>query len=293
MQQHRARPYTFDAFMRRHPDYAAHVLEQVRVRGALSADDLAPPDGVGRRMPPGCWIGTVPRAMLEAQFGRGLLAVTTRRQNFSRLYDLAERVIPAEHHAKQIEAADAQRELLRLAARAHGIGTTADLADYYRMPIREASPRLAELAESGEIAAVDVEGRRAWLHKEARAPRQIGAAAILAPFDPLIWYRPRAAWLFDFDYRLEIFVPKPRRRWGYYVLPFLFRERLAARVDLKAERAADRLDVLAAYVEPGNAPGEVAEALAAELHLLAGWLGLESVGVSRRGNLARALAAAV
>jgi hypothetical protein len=233
--------------------------------------------------------------VLEAHFGRGLLAVAERRPNFARAYDLAERVLPPEHYRRQVGRAEAERELLRLAARAHGVGTAADLADYYRLPVREARPRITELVAAGELREVRVEGFRepAYLHPEARLPRQINALALLSPFDPVIWYRARAARLFAFDYRLEVFVPRAQRRWGCYVLPFLLGESLVARVDLKADRAERRLLVLAAYLEPAAEPEAVAAALAAELWTMAGWLGLDSVTVERRGGFARPLAAAV
>ena len=184
---------------------------------------------------------------------------------------------------------------MRLAARAHGIGTAADLADYYRMPVRTARERLADLVGAGELREVRVEGwpEAAYLHPQAKRPPWIEAAALLFPFDPVVWYRPRTRRLFGFDFRLEIFVPRPKRRWGYYVLPFLLGDRLVARVDLKAERALRRLHVLAAYAEPRVRPGPVAEALAVELKTMASWLKLDSIAVGRRGGLARSLAAAL
>jgi uncharacterized protein YcaQ len=141
---------------------------------------------------------------------------------------------------------------------------------------------------------VRVEGWRepAYRHSQARLPARIEAVSLLSPFDPVVWFRPRCARLFGFDYRVELFVPAPRRRWGYYVLPFLHGERLAARVDLKSDRPARCLRVLASYLEPHARPGPVAEALAAELHTMARWLGLDSVSVAPRGPFARALAAA-
>jgi uncharacterized protein YcaQ len=288
----RVRPYGFESFLEERPEYAARVLEEVRGRGPLGAEDLPEQDGIERRIE-GAWY-TVPRAVLEAHFGRGLLAVAGRRADFSRLFDLAERLIPPEHHGRAVARDEAQRQLLLLAAKAHGVGTADDLADYYRMPVPEARPRLAELVAAGALRIVRVEGRRepAYLHPEARLPRRSDAASLLSPFDPLVWYRPRVARLFDFEYRIEIYVPGPRRRWGYYVLPFLLGERLVARVDLKADRPRRRLLVLAAYLEPHARPGPVASALAAELESWARWLDLDGVTVADRGDLARPLAAA-
>lgn len=293
MEVHRVRPYGFEKVMEKHPDYVAWVLDEVRARGPLTADVLPAPQGTGRI--PGAWFGSVPRAVLEAHFGRGLLAVAERRSNFARVYDLAERVLAPEHHGRQVEREDGQRELLRQAARAHGIAAASDLADYYRMSVREARPRLAELVATGELREVRVEGWRepAYLHREAKVPPRVDASALLSPFDPVVWFRPRAARLFDFDYRIEIFVPKEKRRWGYYVLPFLLGDRLAARVDLKANRAECRLLVLSAYLEPHSEPGQVADRLAGELRTLAAWLGLDSVAVQGRDRFARKLAASV
>ena len=294
MEAHRARPRGFDSFMEKNAGYVEQVLADVRARGPLSADDLPGPEGASRRIP-GAWIGTVPRAVLEAHFGRGLLAVAERRPNFARAFDLAERRLPPHHYARRSTHEESQRELLRLAARAHGVGTVADLADYYRMPVRVARGRLAELVTAGELRELRVEGwpEAAYLHPQAKRPPRIEAAALLSPFDPVVWYRPRTRRLFGFDFRLEIFVPRPKRRWGYYVLPFLLGDRLVARVDLKAERALRRLHVLAAYAEPRVRPGPVAEALAVELKTMASWLKLDSIAVGRRGGLARSLAAAL
>ena len=190
---------------------------------------------------------------------------------------------------------EAQRELLRLAARSHGVAAAADLADYYRMPIREARPRIAELVEAGELREVQVDGWReqALLHPEAHLPRRINASALLSPFDPVVWYRERAARLFDFDYHIEIYVPRAKRKWGSYCLPFLLGDRLVARVDLKADRKERRLLVLGAFIEPDAEPGAVTDALAAELRTMAHWLELDGVTVSPRGTLASALGRAL
>jgi uncharacterized protein YcaQ len=293
METHRVRPWGFENFLAQHPEYEASVLAEVRTRGPLIADDLTTPDGMMRRIP-GSWFGSVPRAVLEAHFGRGLLAIAGRRPNFARAYDVTERVLPAECCGRSVMREEAQRELLLIAGRAHGVGTAADLADYFRMPVRDARPRLAELVQTGRLREVRVEGWRAsaYLHPEAQVPARIEAAALLSPFDPVVWHRERARRLFGFDYRVEIFVPQEKRKWGFYVLPFLMGERLVARVDLKADRSARRLLVVAAYTEDGFAARAVAPALSAELRTLAGWLGLESVTVERRGGLERALSAA-
>jgi uncharacterized protein YcaQ len=292
---HRVRPWGFETFMAEHPNYVKHVLREVRNRGPLTSDDLDPPDGVARRSIGGDWSRSVPWAMLEAHFGYGRLAVAARLANFQRVYDLTERIVPAAVRRRRPSLADAARGLLELAAGSHGVGTAADLADYYRMPVRVARPRLMELVEAGRLHETRVEGWRetAFLHPKARLPTRVDAAALLSPFDPLIWHRKRVARMFDFAYTVEIFVPKPKRKWGYYVLPFLHGERLAARVDLKADRAAGRLRVLAAHLEPDADAAHVAHALGRELHTLQRWLGLDAVSVGRKGNLAPALAAAV
>ena len=282
-------------FMEEHAEYAGRVLEHIRSRGPVVAGDIDEPDGT-RGRGGGWWGWTRAKATLEGHFARGTVAIAERRAaGFARVYDLAERVVPGEHHTRILSREEAQRELIRLAARATGVATAADLADYYRMAPREARQRVAELALAGELRQVRVEGWRdpAYLSAEARVPRTIGASALLSPFDPVVWYRPRAERLFDFDYRIEIYVPREKRKYGYYVFPYLLGDRIVARVDLKADRAAGCLRVLGSYVE-GHADTEaVAGPLARELRTMAGWLGLDDVSVARRGSLARALVAAV
>ena len=290
MTVHRARPWGFSEYMDQYPDYVHWVLEEVRLRGPLRGEHLPPPDGSPKRIP-GSWYSNVGRAMLEAHFGRGLMAVTNRGANFAREFDLAERVIPVEHFTRQVSKEDAQRELIRQSATAYGIATAADLADYFRMRPADAKARISELVESREIERVRVEGWRdpAYLHRSAKAPQAITASALLSPFDPVVWFRPRAERLFQFHYRIEIYTPAERRKFGYYVLPFLDRERLVARVDLKADRAAGRLRVLAAHVEDGAEPADFGPRLIEELHGMAGWLGLAKVDIERRGKLAPVL----
>ena len=282
-------------FMAANADYAARVLEEVRARGPVLAGEITEPDGT-RARGGGWWGWTMAKAALEGHFARGAIAIAERRTaGFARAYDVVERVIPGDHHLRTMAREDAQRELVRLAARANGVATARDIADYYRMAPREARQRVAELASAGELHEVRVEGWRdvAYLHADARIPRAISAAALLSPFDPVIWFRPRAERLFHFDYRIEIYVPKEKRKFGYYVLPFLLGDALVARVDLKADRAAGLLRVLGAYVEAHARAGDVASPLARELLTMARWLGLDDVSVAKRGSLAGALSAAI
>jgi uncharacterized protein YcaQ len=188
---------------------------------------------------------------------------------------------------------DAKRALTALAARAHGIGTVADLADYYRLPVADTRRALTELAEEGEVSAVRVDGwpELAYLHRDARIPRAVTGAALLCPFDPLIWKRARTERLFDFHYRIEIYTPEPKRRFGYYVFPLLVGDALVGRFDLKADRAGSRLLVQASWLEPGADPGIAVDAAVVELARMARWLGLAEVVVMPRGDLSRALAA--
>ncbi len=269
----RFRPWGFERVLEERAAYAAWVLEEIKRRGPLAADDLPPPDDRPARIP-GSWIGTVTRGVLEAHFMRGTLAAVCRRSDFSRVYDLAARLIPEVHISRRVEYDEGRRALLLQAARAHAVGTARDLADYYRMPVGEARPRLRELVETGALHEVRVEGWReiAYLDPQASAPRRIEAAALLSPFDPLIWCRPRVERLFGFEYRVEIFVPPEKRRYGFYVMPFLLGERLVARVDLKMDRASGRLRVLGKWFE-GRKTAAVDSALSSELRLLEAWLG--------------------
>jgi uncharacterized protein YcaQ len=273
----RVRPWGFAKVLEERAEFAASVLEEVRRRGPLAADELPPPDDDDPRIP-GAWIGTVRRGVLEAHFLRGELAAAGRRPDFSRLYDLAERLIPAEHRCRRVEYDDGRRGLLLKAAQAHGVGTAKDLADYFRMPVADAKPRLQELVDSGDLEQVRVEGWReiAYLDSRAEVPRRVDARALLSPFDPLIWCRPRVERLFGFEYRVEIFVPPDKRKYGFYVLPFLLGEDLVARVYLKADRANGRLQVLGKWFE-GRKTAAVADALSAELRRLAEWLKLNVV----------------
>jgi uncharacterized protein YcaQ len=270
--------------------YLSQILELITNNGAMTSRDLPPVAGPKRK--PGDWHRSLPRWALECHFGRGAVAVADRLSNFQRVYDLPERLIDAQHLKRRVSREDAQRELLRLAAASCGIATMNDLADYYRMSPREAAPRVAELVETGDVLQVSVEGWKepGLLAKGSRTPRKLTCSSLLSPFDPVVWFRPRAERLFDFHYRIEIYVPANKRKWGYYVLPYLLDDRIVARVDLKADRRNKQLLVLATHKEENIDEDRSIEHLAEELKSLASWLDLERVKVSRRGPYARKLA---
>ncbi|WP_127480769.1 winged helix-turn-helix domain-containing protein [Nocardioides pantholopis] len=271
------------------------LLAEVAERGPSTARDLD--DGLPRSREHWGWNWSETRKVLDYLYMSGDLAIASRNSQFEIRYDLPERVLPAEVLAAPTPTpAEAHVELVRRAAASHGVATLRCLADYYRMRGDETRAAVDTLVETGELRPVSVQGwtRPAYLHRDARLPRRVRARALLSPFDPVVWERERAERLFGFRYRIEIYVPAAQRVHGYYVLPFLLGDRIVARVDLKADRralgGAGRLQVRAAYAEPG-APVETAAELAAELRGLAGWLGLETVLVEPRGDLAAALAA--
>ncbi len=268
------------------PGYIRAVYEEVTRRGPLQARDLPDP---GVRDPRSMWGWSKGKVALESLFARGRITVADRR-NFTRRYDLTERVIPV-FDGEPPTREQAQTRLLMQAARSLGVATADDLADYYRIGMTEVRPLVRRLVAEGELVEVEVEGwsKRAYLHPEAVTPRRVEGAALVSPFDSLVWYRPRVERLWGFSYRLEIYVPAERRVHGYYVLPFLLDGDLVARVDLKAERKAGVLRVRAAFVEDGHDPVRVARALGAELEQAASWLGLGRIEIGDRGNLVSCL----
>lgn len=273
-------------FARMRWDYVEEVRRELQDRGPLAASELS--DGGPRRGP--WWGWNDGKLALEWLFFAGIVTTATRRGNFERVYDLVERVLPAELLSLPTPSAEeAQRELLRISARALGVATEFDLRDYYRLPVADTKARLAELVENGDLLPVQVEGwsRPAYLDPAAHHARKIEARALLAPFDPLVWERDRTERIFDFLYRIEIYTPVAKRKHGYYVLPFLLGDRLVGRVDLKADRFQSRLVVPAAHLEHGIQPKDVAEPLLAELRLMADWLGLAELDLPRAGPLAR------
>ncbi|MEY2590741.1 MAG: uncharacterized protein QOJ67_2725 [Acidimicrobiaceae bacterium] len=276
------------AMEHKRPGYVDAIEAEVAERGPIAASELTDP-GVKQ----GPWWGWGDgKSALEWLFWSGRLVSAGRGNNFERIYDLPERVLPAWVLAAPTPSLEEQqRTLLMVSARALGIGTARDVADYFRIKVPEARPRLAELVEAGSLIPTKVEGwpQTAYLHPEAQLPRWVRARALLSPFDSLIWERERTERVFGMRVRLEVYTPAPKRVHGYYVLPFLLGDALVARVDLKRDTKASALRVLAAHAEPGVDHMLVAEELAVELRAMARWLGLDRVEAADRGDLAPAL----
>jgi uncharacterized protein YcaQ len=275
------------------PGYVDAVRAEVAANGPISVQDLTDP---GTRSGP-WWGNPKGKTALDVLHTRGELAVHTRTPQFVTVYDLAERVIPAAARAAEVPPVEVARERLLLrAARAHGIATLAELADHHRLRVPDARPAVAALVARSELEEVrvrELDDTPRYVVPGARAARTIPARTLLSPFDPVVWHRPRAEALFDFRYRIEIYVPATQRVHGYYVLPFLLGDRLVARVDLKADRARGRLLVRGAFAEGDIDRTHVAWQLAAELVDLAHWLGLTEVEVADRGDLGTAVAGVI
>ncbi|MFG6502659.1 winged helix-turn-helix domain-containing protein [Microbacterium sp. P05] len=289
MDEHRAKYATApDSWVQTHAEIVDWVRSELATRGPLRPAEIEHDAAEARRGPWWAWDDV--KLALEYLWLLGEVAIAGRR-GFERRYGLAEQVIPAAVLAAPVARADAIRELVRRAARAYGVATAADLADYWRIRDRPAVlAAIDDLVDAGELHPVSVEGwltgsrpARAWLHRDAAVPRRVEAAAVLTPFDPVVWFRDRAERLFDFEYRIEIYTPAIRRRFGYYSLPVLVGDDIVGRVDLKADRARSILLVQSAWWEHG-APADAAERLAGELRLAARWQGLESVSISRWGD---------
>jgi uncharacterized protein YcaQ len=275
------------------PDLVDDVAAAVAAEGPVSAAELEARHG--RALPSGQhwgWRWSEVKRALEYLFWAGRVTAAGRGSGFQRLYDLPERVLPADVLAQPTPPRpEAMRALVEIAARAHGVATEPDLRDYFRLPAADSRAAVQQLVQEGTLLPVEVDGwtAPAFLHHRARVPRAVSGRALLAPFDPLVWTRPRAQRLFGFRYRLEIYVPRRDRVHGYYVLPFLLGDQLVARVDLKADRPAALLRVQASWAEP-DAPAHTAAQLAEALRDLAGWRELEAVAVEPHGDLAADLA---
>ena len=267
------------------PGYIEAVLKQVEDNGPIQTKDLENP---GQRMGRTMWDWNTGKLALEILFIEGRIT-TSDRPNFTRMYQLPERVIPKQYlDAPDLPVEDAQARLLDQAARAMGIATAEDLGDYYRIRMPETRPLVDQMAVSGRLVEVDVEGwdKPGYLHPDAMLPRTARGTALLSPFDNLVWCRPRVERLWDFHYRIEIYVPEPKRVYGYYVLPFLMDGNLVGRVDIKTDRQEGVLRVKGAFAEPDVDKIAVGKTLRRELEQVATWLSMSKIEVAANGNLA-------
>jgi uncharacterized protein YcaQ len=279
------------ALFEAHPELIHDVRRQVDEHGPLTVRDLDAPNHRNE-----AWWGYGPgKICLEVLFAQG--EITAKRTgNFTRLYDMPERMIPQQWYlADALGEQEAYRALLRAATSHHGVGTLHDIADYFRLNIPKARPIFADMVERGEIEEVTVPGwgAPAYMAPDTVRPRSIRGTTLLSPFDPVVWYRERAERLFDFRYRIEIYVPEPKRVYGYYVLPLMVDGALVGRVDLKADRKNSALLVRSAFREEGTDSERVAAELSAELERFASWLGLDSIELERKGNVMSELRSAM
>jgi uncharacterized protein YcaQ len=269
-------------WVRENRAFVETVYAEVKRRGPVGAGELEKRNRAGSSW----WGWTGTKHALEYLFWAGRLTTAFRRA-FERVYDLTERVLPSDSLSQHVEEREAQRALIAIAVRAHGVATERDLRDYFRLPATDAKARIAEMVESGALLPVAVEGWKpiAFIAPETVVPRKAGATALLSPFDSLVWERDRTQRLFGFHYRLEIYTPAHKRVHGYYVLPFLLGDRLVARVDLKADRPAGALAVRGLHIEPGVCEADVVAALGPELDRMGTWLELDRVAwPERRGR---------
>jgi len=288
---HRRRKSGLSEFYKTHKPYVDGVLAEIGRRGPVTGGDFA----AETPRKSGWWEWSEGKLALEWLFRAGLVSVKTRR-GFERVYDLTERVIPARVlNLPTPSRDDAQRELVRIAARSLGVFDAGDLADCFKLYIADVTARAAELVEAGELEPVAVEGwrGRAWMVAGAKSPRRLEAATLLSPFDPLLRRRERTLRMFGVHYRIGLYTPADQRTHGYYVYPFLLGEKIAARVDLKSDRKTGRLLVQEAHLEPGADEAETATALAAELRIAAAWQWLAEVVHTKKGDLSAALSSCV
>ncbi len=268
------------------PAMVEFLRRELREKGPMAASRIE--HDANRRVGP-WWGWSDVKTGLEALFMSGEV-VAAGRKNFERAYDLAERRIPAELLSRDIVERDAVRELVAKSARALGVGTLRDIADYYRLAQAPTKQAITDLVDSGELLPVTVAGWKAaaWLHRDARIPRKIETAALLSPFDPVVWERERALRMFGFHYRIEIYIPAPKRVYGYYTLPVLIDEAIVGRIDLKTDRKAGVLRVQSAWREPGATVD--AARIARLLQETAAWQGMERIEIAGRGDLSSVLA---
>jgi uncharacterized protein YcaQ len=295
----RMREYTHGRWgtqvVKNNPKLVEDVIAAVKEIGPSTAGQIEAHLGAAQRGRKGPWWDrSDTKWVTEALFAAGVLTTETR-VGFARHYDLVENVLPPEVVARQVDDDQAVRELTLRAATALGVGTETDIRDYFRLSPKLSKPAIAKLVADGDLEEVEVTGWNApaYLPVGQAIPRRDRGTALLCPFDPLIFFRPRVERLFGFHYRIEIYVPAPKRQFGYYVWPFLLDGQLVGRVDLKAERTRDALHVVGAFAETVQDKSRVADALAAELQTMASWLALSDVTVAANGDLSKQLRAAV
>ncbi len=278
---------SLNRFAVEHRDLVEEVYRRVEREGPLAASQMEGGRGSG-----GWWGWSAVKESLELLFWQGRITAASRRKSFERLYDLPERVFPAETLALPTPTRDeALQQLILMAAEAMGVASESDLRAYFRLPVADTRSNLAALVEAGRLEQVTVAGWKqpGYLYPDSRRPRRFPIATLLSPFDSLVWDRDRCERLFDFRYRLEFYTPAEKRTYGYYVMPFLMGEALVGRVDVKADREGRRLLVLGAWAEPGHSEPAIAEALLPALRRLAGWLNLQQVEVTGPGDLSAEL----
>ena len=279
---------SFNSFAKTEQAFLANTLRFIEKNGPTTASKIP---GAGKSAG-GWWGWSKGKLAVECLFDQGLIT-TSHRDGFERIYDITKRVVPAEILALPTPDEDEGfQSLILMATEALGIATEIDLRDYFRLPVADARKALNTLLASKKLEQVEVQGwtKPAYVTPNAKRPRKVGGIALLSPFDPLVWNRDRASRLFDFHYRIEIYTPQHKRKFGYYVLPFLYGEDLAGRFCLKADRENEILCVNTSHHDDKHSPAELAKAAATELRRMAGWLGLKDVEIVKKGNLAAALA---
>ena len=277
----------FDSFVKTEKAFLKKTLAHIEKNGPTRAAEIP---GAGKSSG-GWWGWSKGKIAVECLFDHGLVTAA-QRDGFERIYDIPERVIPADVLALPTpDEEEGFQRLILMAAEALGIGTEIDLRDYFRLPVTDARKALHALVASKQLVQVEVQGwtKPAYVPQNSKRARKAGGTALLSPFDPLVWNRDRASRLFDFHYRIEIYTPQHKRKFGYYVLPFLHGEDLAGRFCLKADRENEILRVNTSHHDDKHSSSELATAAAVELRRMAGWLGLKNVEIVKKGNLATAL----
>jgi uncharacterized protein YcaQ len=253
--------------------FVKRILKHVEVNGSVTARELS----TRTTKKSSWWDWDEAKTALEYLFLTGELMSCGRGSDFARVYDIPERVLPRKILQMPTPSeTEARKDLLVRAMRAQGVATMRDLADYYRQKPAVVKPLVSQLVEQGVLREVSVDGwqDKAYVHRNAQFPKRLFATALLSPFDSLVWCRPRNERLFNFHYRIEIYTPKEKRKFGYYVLPFMMNGEMVGRVDLKADRAKSKLLVQGVHIERGVKRAAINGALSAELQLMASWLGL-------------------